>query len=118
MDQQRQRGFIGPMKVFKDEEIRTCPSRIRQGLRKALEEIAALLCRRQFERLRHIRKESSKAWSNLRQFGCVVPHPPTVVIQAWRLRQAAFENLDERKEGERLVSFVAVSDHAPEAAVR
>src|SRR5260370_29940556 len=111
MDQQRQRGFIGPMKVYNDEEIRTCTSRIRQRLGKALEEIAALLRGRQLQRLRNIREHSSNAWSNLCQFGRVVPHTQTVVIEARRLRQTAFKDLNERKKGERFVSFVAMADH-------
>src|SRR5260370_28648401 len=79
-----------------------------------MKEIAPLLRRRQFRRLGNIRKGSSKTWSNLCQFGRVVPHPPTVVIETRRLRETAFKNLDEGKEGKRLVSFVARSHRASE----
>ena len=89
---------------------RTCASRARQRLENALEKIAALLRRRQFQWLRNIRKNSPKAWSDLGQFSRIVAHPPAEIIQARRLRQIAFDDLGERQIGKRFVSFVAVPD--------
>src|SRR5260370_40687659 len=83
-----------------------------------MEKIAALLRRRQFKWLRNIRTNSSKTWRELGQFSRVVPHPPTEIIQACRLRQIAFNDLGEGEIGKRFVSFVAVPDEASEANAR
>src|SRR5258708_3542040 len=118
MNQKRQRGFIGPMKVLEYQHIRTCAGRIRQSLRNALEKIAAFLRRRQFQWLRNIGKGASKAWRDLGKFGRIFSHPSAEIVATRRLRQTAFKDLDEGEKGKWFVSFVAVSDQAFEADAR
>jgi hypothetical protein len=48
MVQQRQRRFVGPMEVVKDEELRTFARHAAQRLSQTLEQIAAPLRRQQF----------------------------------------------------------------------
>src|SRR5258708_27779316 len=97
MNQKRQRGFVGPMNVLnyikQGTRLRRAPHRVGN----ALEKITALLRRRQFLWLRNIRKNSPEARSDLGQFGCVVPHPSTEIIQARRLSEVAFNDLGERE---------------------
>ena len=118
MNQKRQRGLVGPLKVIQYVQVRTCLSAARQRLGNALKKIAALLRRRQFKRLRNIRKNPSDAWRDLGQFGRIVAYPPTVVFQACRLRKMAFDELDPGQIGKRFVSFVTVPDDASEAHAR
>src|SRR5260221_11801792 len=92
MNQQRQCGFVGPMKVLKNVKVRTRLSGSPQRLREALEQIAALLRRRQFERLRNIWKNAPKAWRDPGQFGSIAPHLLAILIQARRLRETAFKD--------------------------
>src|SRR5216683_689955 len=109
MNQKRQRGLVSPLKVIQYVQIRTCLSRARQRLGNTLKKIAALP---------NIRKNPSEAWSDLGQFGGIVAYPPTVVLQACRLREMSFDELDPRQIGKGFVSFVTVPDHASEAHAR
>src|SRR6266436_1341579 len=118
MNQKRQRGLVGPLKVIQYVQVRTCLSAARQRLGNALKKIAALLRGRQFNWLRDIRKNPSEAWSDLGQFGCIVAYPPTVVFQACGLREMAFDDLNEGEKRNRFVSFVAVPYDASEAHAR
>src|ERR1700751_3280080 len=93
MNQERQRGFVGPMQVLNYVQLRTCLSHTPHRVGYALEEIAALLRPRQFQWLRNIRKNSPEARCDLGQFSRVFPHPPTVVIQTRGLSQTALNNL-------------------------
>src|ERR1700730_123293 len=106
MDQERQRGLVGPLKVRKDIQWRTGLSCAPQFVGNALEKIAAFLRGRQIQWLRNILKNSPKAWNDLSQFGRVVPHPPTEIIEARRLSEVAFNYLREREKRKRFVSFV------------
>src|SRR5271156_3778395 len=115
MIQERQRGFVGPMKVLEYVQVRTCLSRAPQRLRNALNKIAALLCWGQFRRLRNIREHSSKPWSDLSEFGGIFSHPSAEIIEARRLCQIAFNDLGEGKIGKGFVPFVAVPNEASEA---
>src|SRR5258705_392975 len=99
MIQERQRGFVGPMKVLEYVQIRTCLSRAPQRLRNALDKIAALLCWGQFRWLRNIRENSSKPWSDLGQFGRIFSHPSTEIIEARGLCQIAFNDFNEGEIG-------------------
>src|SRR6266851_1715225 len=118
MNQKRQRGLVGPLKVIQYVQVRTCLSAARQRLGNALKKIAAPLRRRQFKWLRNIRKSPSDAWCDLSQFGRIVAYPPTVVFQACGLREMAFDDLNEGEKRNRFVSFVAVPDDASEAYAR
>jgi hypothetical protein len=99
MDQERQRGLVGPLKVLKDIQLRTGLSCAPQFVGNALEEMPAFLRGRQIQWLRNILKNSPKAWNDLGQFGRVVPYPPTEIIEARRLSDAAFYDLCEREKG-------------------
>src|ERR1700756_1208313 len=103
MNQERQRGFVGPMQVLNYVQLRTCLSRAPHRVGNALEKITALLRPRQIQWLRNIGKNSPEARSDLGQFGRVVPHPPTVVIQTRGLSQTALNNLGEGEIGDRFV---------------
>src|SRR4029077_19875219 len=118
MNQERQRGFVGPMKVLNYVQLRTCLSRAPHRVGNALEKMTELLRRRQFQWLRNIRKGSPKAWCDLGQFSRIFSYPPTEIIQARRLSEVAFNDLCEREKGKRFVSFVAVPDLALEANAR
>src|SRR5580692_11912599 len=118
MNQKRQRGFIGPMEIIEDVQSRLSLSSTRSNLRKALEEIAALLRHRQFQGFWNVRKNSPETRSDLGQFGRIVSHLQTEVIRARRLSQAAFNDLDEWEIGKRFVSFVTVPDQASETNLR
>src|SRR5580704_10415969 len=118
MNQERQRGFVGPMKVLNYVQLRTCLRRAPDRVGNALEKMTALLRRRQFEWLRNIRKNSPKAWCDLGQFSVIFPYPPTEIIQARRLSEVAFNDLREREKGKRFVSFVTVPDQVSEANAR
>src|SRR5260370_39911967 len=115
MNQKRQRGLVGPLKVIQYVQVRTCLSAARQRLGNALKEIPALLRRRQFKWLRDIRKNPSEAWSDLGQFGRIVAYPPTVGFQACGLREMAVDDLNEGEKRNRIVSFVAGTYDASEA---
>src|SRR5260370_27567265 len=115
MNQKCQRGFVGPMKVLKYVQLRMFFTRAPRRVGNTLEKIAALLRQRQFQWLRNIRKNSPEGWSDLDQFGRVVSHPPTEIIQARRLSEVAFNDLREREKGKRFVSFVTVPDQVSEA---
>src|SRR6266851_3438407 len=118
MNQKCQRGFVGPMKVLKYVQLRTCLSRAPRRVGNTLEKIAALLRQRQFQWLRNIRKNSPEAWSDLGQFGRVVSHPPTEIIQARRLSEVAFNDLREQEKRKRFVPFVTMPDQVSEANAR
>src|SRR6266404_8046539 len=118
MDQERQRGLVGPLKVLKDIQLRTGLSCAPQFVGNALEEMAAFLRRRQIRWFRNIRKNSPKAWNDLGKFRRIVPYPPTEIIEARRLSEAAFNDLHEGEKGKRFVSFVAVPDQVSEANPR
>src|SRR6202035_5641336 len=118
MNQERERGFVGPMKVLNYVQLRTCLSRAPDRVGNALEKMTALLRQRQFQWLRNIPKNSPKAWCDLGQFSRIFPHPPTEIIKARRLSEVAFNDLREREKGKLFVSFVAVPDQASEANAR
>jgi hypothetical protein len=118
MNQKRQRGLVGSLKVIQYVQVRTCSSATRQSLRNALKKIAALLRRRQFKWLWDIRKNPSEAWSDLGQFGRIVAYPPTVVFQTRGVREMAFDDLNEGEKRNRFVSLVTVPDDASEAHAR
>src|SRR5260370_5658345 len=118
MNQKRQRGLVGPLKVIQYVQVRTCLSAARQRLGNALKKIAAPLRRRQFKWLRNIRKNPSDAWRDLGQFGRIVAYPPTVVFQACGLREMAFDDLNEGEKRNRFVSFLTAPDDASEAHAR
>src|ERR1700692_3580955 len=80
--------------------------------------MAALLLRRQFQRLRNIWKNSSKAWSDLGQFGRNCPHLPAEIVPARGLRQTTFKDLGEGEKWKWFVSFVTVPDQVSEASAR
>src|SRR2546428_14090119 len=115
MNQKRQRGLVGPLKVIQYVQVRTCSSATRQSLGNALKKIAALLRRRQFKRLWDIRKNPSEAWSDLGQFGRIVAYPPTVAFQACGLREMAFADPNEGGERHRFVPAVTVPADATQA---
>ena len=100
------------------ERSRLGLSRVPYRVRNALEKMAALLRRRQFQWLRNLWKNSPKAWRDLDQFSCTVPYPPTEIVEACRLSDAALNDFREREKGKWFVSFVAVSDEASEANTR
>src|ERR1700722_11493034 len=79
--------------------------------------MAPLLRRRQRQWFRNVIENSSKAWSDLGEFSRIVPYPAPEIIGV-RFGDAAFNDLRERKEGKRFVSFIAVADQASEADAR
>src|ERR1700731_2625495 len=101
MNQKSQRRFVGPVKVLNDVEIRAGSRGAADRFREALEEIAALLHRRQIQWLRNIGKDSSKPRRELRQFGRVIAHLPAEVVETRRLREIVLDDLDEREIGKR-----------------
>src|SRR6202030_2612731 len=110
MNQERERGFVGPMKSVEYVQVRTCSSRAPQRLSNALDKIAALLRCWQFHWLWNIREHSSKPWSDLGQFGCIFSNSSTEIIAARRLFHVAFNDLGEREIGKGFVSLKAVPD--------
>src|ERR1700746_1167675 len=115
MNQERERGFVGPIKVLNYVQMRTCLSRAPYRVGNALEKITALLRRRQFQWLWNIRKTPPKAWCDLDQFSRIFLYQPTEIIQARRLREVAFNDLRGGEKWKRFVSFVTVPDQVSEA---
>src|SRR5216683_7738900 len=106
------------MKIFKYVQVRTCSRRALKRFQNALEKMAAPLRWRQVQWLWNVGKDSSKTRRELGQFSRIVSHLPTEVIETWRLRQIAFNDLDERKMGIGFLSFIAMADEASEANAR
>src|SRR5579862_2682888 len=115
MNQKRERRFVSPLKILEDSQLRSALRPACQRLREALEKIAALLRGRQFHWLRNIRKNPPKARRHLCQLGRVFSQHPTEIISPRRLREHAFNDLDEGQKWKRFVSFVAVPYRASEA---
>src|SRR5271155_3394752 len=118
MNQERQCGFVGPMKVLNYVQVRTGSSRATHRVGNALEKMTTLLRRRQFQWLRNIGENSPKAWCDLGQFSRIFPHPPTEIVKARRLSEVAFNDLREREKGNQFVSFVTMPDQVSEADAR
>src|SRR5438045_797403 len=115
MNQERQRGFVGPMKVLNYVQLRTYLSRTPYRVGNALEKMTAFLRRRQFQWLRNIRKNSPKAWRDLGQFRRIFPDPSTEIIVVRRLSEAVFNDLGDGQKGEPFISFIAVPDRVSKA---
>ena len=105
MNQERQRRFVGPVKVFDDVTVADgFEPRARAPLKGSGKDSGAS-APAAVPAVRNIGKNSPKARSDLGQLGRVVPHLPTEIIEARRLRQTAFDDLDERADRETVRLF-------------
>jgi len=83
------------MQIVQYQEDRLDASGARQKLADAVEEVAARLLRRKFERRRNVTEDLPKPRHQLRQLGRVFPERPAEPLLALRLAKRHLQHLDE-----------------------